>query len=1536
MPKKKYYPGYQNGGFSQFLGPRHSDLGINEVLKKDFEERLATGKGSRIPGVNLPLKLHWDRPQNPVQSWLERMRDTVGKSGVAQNLEDLMRRIRRNRDAREVGMSGREFERYLEGRERGFAGGSDYESGIQGPSREAFQDQAIQRLMDAIQEEGFSGGFSSGGPIGLQDGGRLGRLLRGLSGSEAYSGHGMAKGRGGIEEAREQMAEMIRLREEDPISGPGFDGYLTVSNLREPYGQDLYPNPVTGWGPLDGQRLLRDSRYPGSPFRRSAGRRALEDARRQMYDIRRLREKDLTPGYMWDAEKGRGVKIPGYQEQGLTGRASGGLIGLQEGGWLAALRDKLRMPSKRRLEDEDYEAAKSVFIDKFRMPSKRGLGPPTDTPFESGSRAYFGARGGREIGPTPVELEDSARSRGRLGPDYVGRTGIRRPESPLPEAVADLLMQDPVDRPPVAGGLTADEEEVVAAAEASEGVPSTSSDPFAGLSPELVDAILHVEKRDLTPELSPVGWDQEARDLSASKRSSDVGRRLRALQQELRSGPRKFELGQEGFWDPRTAELERAGRRPDPFEDLIGEDQLNRIPDSSWQTTSTAPGTYRSERRSTSRTSRALSPEEIESRDAYVRSVRDRARARLDEVPSPDFDLPGFSIEQSDVGSPSDPGGRTQTSRASQAFSVGGPGGIDRMEPMYPGGPTWYDQNLMRDRYEQRRHMDLMLEHRRKKAGIVNALEQAGVLTRARGPEGNADGGIVGLQSGGTTPTTPNPTQTQVTSSYVNPAIGQQTADLTDRIVEEGQRQYQPYTGQRIAGFTQPEAIAQQAAINYGMGMGPQGTQQAGTTLAGAGQMIQGAQQGLAGLQPQYQQLAGQFGTAAQGALGQAQAGAQGMQNLAGRAELQGQLAGAGMRQTGAAAQTEQQALGAGQAAAGQAGQALMTGFGQQMGQAGQQALGGQQDYAAGMTGMGTAAQQAGQAGQAQFGQIGGQVGQLGTDIRSQLGGTGLQAQQAGQIGAADIRAAGLEGQQAALAGQGAITGVGSRAGAAGAQTAADIQAAGAGAQQLGQQALSGITGVGGQAQQQAAQAAQRMRDIGGQAPELGKGADMSDYMSQYTGAVTDPQLQQLMEFQKAQGQELGAQAAGAGAFGGYRQGIMQQQQAQEGAQQAADIIGKGQQEAFQSAVGREREDARRREQAQQMGLSAEQQAAAAQSGAQGQALQAQQAGFGAAATGQQQAQQAAQAAGAARQAGLGAEQQAQIAGMGVAQAGQAGRQAAAQQAVQAQQQGISALQQAQQAGGSAAQQAMGQQLQAAQQGQAAGQAGRAAQMQAQRQAAGMADVGTGRQMQGIQGQGALTGQGIGMGMQGLAAQQGAAAQGAQFGLQGQQQGYQAAQGGTQLGLAGLQQAGQLGQQGYGTMGQLMGQQQGAIGAQGGAFAQMGGMGAQLAGVGGQQMGLGAQQQRQQYERIGQMGQAGADQRALQQQSMNMGYQDWQNQQNQERQNIDWQQGAMNRLPYQSTVAQSRYGGGQQPQGGWQQIAGAGLTGAALANQTGS
>ena len=75
-----------------------------------------------------------------------------------------------------------------------------------------------------------------------------------------------------------------------------------------------------------------------------------------------------------------------------------------------------------------------------------------------------------------------------------------------------------------------------------------------------------------------------------------------------------------------------------------------------------------------------------------------------------------------------------------------------------------------------------------------------------------------------------------------------------------------------------------------------------------------------------------------------------------------------------------------------------------------------------------------------------------------------------------------------------------------------------------------------------------------------------------------------------------------------------------------------------------------------------------------------------------------------------------------------------------------------------------------------------------------------------------------------------------------------------------------------------------------------------LYGVGGGLASLGGQQQSMQYQRFGEMMGAGQQARQLQQQSMDIGYQDWQNRMNQARQNIGWQLGAMSQLPYQSTT----------------------------------
>ena len=142
-----------------------------------------------------------------------------------------------------------------------------------------------------------------------------------------------------------------------------------------------------------------------------------------------------------------------------------------------------------------------------------------------------------------------------------------------------------------------------------------------------------------------------------------------------------------------------------------------------------------------------------------------------------------------------------------------------------------------------------------------------------------------------------------------------------------------------------------------------------------------------------------------------------------------------------------------------------------------------------------------------------------------------------------------------------------------------------------------------------ATQSAKSQRELGTKlgAPQLQKSADMSEYMSQYTKGVTDPQLQQLMEFQRMQGQELGSQAAQSGAFGGSRADVEQRKLREQTGQQAADIIGKSQQEAFQSAQAAFQGDRSAQQQAQTAQLAAERGALAAETGQQATQLSAEQ-----------------------------------------------------------------------------------------------------------------------------------------------------------------------------------------------------------------------------------------------------------------------------------------------------------------------------------------
>jgi len=396
-----------------------------------------------------------------------------------------------------------------------------------------------------------------------------------------------------------------------------------------------------------------------------------------------------------------------------------------------------------------------------------------------------------------------------------------------------------------------------------------------------------------------------------------------------------------------------------------------------------------------------------------------------------------------------------------------------------------------------------------------------------------------------------------------------------------------------------------------------------------------------------------------------------------------------------------------------------------------QQALAGQygalapqalQQAQAGATGM----QQLGARAQLQGQLAGAGMRTTGGAAQTEQQALGAEQQRRGAVAQTQMQGLGQQAQQAGQAALGAQQGFGT-----------GITGMGTAAQQLGQTAMGAMGETGVQSQAQAQEAAQRMRDIGGQAPELQRGADLSEYMSQYTKGVTDPQLQQLMEFQRMQGQELGSQAAGAGAFGSLRQGVQAATQAREASQQAADIIGKGQQEAFQSAQQAFQADRAAQQQAQQTGLSAEQQAAATQAGAQGQALAAQQAGVGAAQQGTAQEMQAQQQAagmadiGAGRQLqGLQAQAGATAQGIGMGQQGLAAQQAAAAQGaqfgLQGQQQGFQAAQAGTQLG-----------LGALQGAQAAGQQGfgTAANLMQGQQGAMGAQMGAYGQLAGIGGQ---------------------------------------------------------------------------------------------------------------------------------------------------------------------------------------------------------
>ena len=97
----------------------------------------------------------------------------------------------------------------------------------------------------------------------------------------------------------------------------------------------------------------------------------------------------------------------------------------------------------------------------------------------------------------------------------------------------------------------------------------------------------------------------------------------------------------------------------------------------------------------------------------------------------------------------------------------------------------------------------------------------------------------------------------------------------------------------------------------------------------------------------------------------------------------------------------------------------------------------------------------------------------------------------------------------------------------------------------------------------------------------------------------------------------------------------------------------------------------------------------------------------------------------------------------------------------------------------------------------------------------------------------------------------------------------------------------------------------------------------------GQMAGLGGQEQSMQYERLAQMEAAGQRQRGLQQAGMDMGYQDFQRQNQYPQEQINWMSNILNALPQQQNMTQSTF---QQQPGLFQSVLGTGVAGLGMYN----
>jgi len=190
----------------------------------------------------------------------------------------------------------------------------------------------------------------------------------------------------------------------------------------------------------------------------------------------------------------------------------------------------------------------------------------------------------------------------------------------------------------------------------------------------------------------------------------------------------------------------------------------------------------------------------------------------------------------------------------------------------------------------------------------------------------------------------------------------------------------------------------------------------------------------------------------------------------------------------------------------------------------------------------------------------------------------------------------------------------------------------------------------------------------------------------------------------------------------------------------------------------------------------------------------------------------------------------------------------------------------------------------------------------------------------------------------GLATQIGAETGAGAAGLAGLSEQGRLQQAGAQTGLLGMQQqaeqmgqAGALQQRGFETMGSLWGQQQGALTGQANLAQQQGAMAAQMGQLGAGMGNLGAREQQQQLERLQSMQDVGKEQQMAQQQSLNMGYQDWQNRLNKPFEDLQKRMQILSSTPYQGSTSTSQYG--PPPPSGFNQLMGAGLSGLQIWNQ---